>query len=73
MWLRRKEMDRKMDGNTRNQGGNIPKKAAMTESGIFVPIITSCIDHAHVQMVSFYQEALYQLNNRINPPVNGTS
>lgn len=52
MWLSRKEMDRKMDENTRNQRGNIPKKAAMTESGIHVRIIKSCIDHAHVQMAS---------------------
>lgn len=73
MWLRRKEMDRKMDRNTRNQRGNVPKKAAMTESGIYVQITKSCIDHAHVQTASFHQEALYQLNNRINPPVNGAS
>lgn len=73
MWLRREEMDRKMDRNTRNQGGNNPKKAAMTESGIYVQITKTCIDHAHVQMASFHLEAHYQLNNRIDPPVNGAS
>lgn len=73
MWRRRKEMDRKTDGYTRNQRGNIPKKAAVTESRIYVRLMKSCIDHAHVQMASFHQEALYQLNNRINPPVNGTT
>lgn len=55
MWLRRKEMDRQMDGNTRNQRGNIQNQAVVIERGIYVEIIKSCIDHAHIQMASFHR------------------
>lgn len=73
MWLRRKEWTERWTETQGTREETFQKKAAMTESGIYVQIIKSCIDHAHVPMASFHQEALYQLNNRINSPVNGTS